>query len=177
MAKERKSRKDLDPSQVAILATLQDAQGLRNNRRNTLRAAARLIEDVPKCLDPNPDWEHQTLDERFATFWAEEDAKLAEAKSWGFPGPVEDAGPLPEGAFSFDLAVRQSWCDYTTELHFVRLLRKFGYPEKLIARGAITKAGYERIMALKRARKLAYDRDLKREARKKQVLEPKKRNL
>jgi hypothetical protein len=135
MTEEKKVHADLDPAQVAILATLRDAESLRYNRRTALRAAAELIEDVPKCLDPNPDWEHQTLHERFETFWAEQDAKEAEAKAWGFTCPVEDPHAPADGAFSIEQAIEQAWCSFKTVEGLLRFLRRVGYPDRFINSG------------------------------------------
>jgi hypothetical protein len=148
MTEEKKPHADLDPVQVAILATLRDAQSLRYNRRAALRAAAELIEDVPKCLDPHPDWEHQTLHERFATYWAEQDAKEAEAKAWGFTYPVEDAQAPTEAAFSIEQALEQAWCRFKTVGGLLRFLKRVDYPDRFIELGLITEAGY--MVALER---------------------------
>jgi hypothetical protein len=165
MTEEKKPHADLDPAQVAILATLRDAQSLRSNRRAALRAAAELIGDVPKCLDPNPDWEHQTLHERFVTYWAEQDAKEAEAKAWGFTYPVEDSQTPAEGAFSIEQAVEQAWCRFKTMEGLLRFLKRVGYPDRFIELRLITQGGY--MVALEREKDVqrAADAEQKRVAR------------
>ena len=165
MTEEKKLYADPDPAKVAILAALRDPQSLRYNRRAALRAAAKLIEDVPKCLDPNPDWEHQTLQERFQTFWAELDAKEEEAKEWGFTGPVEKAQAPVEGAFSIEQAVKQAWCRLKTVEGLLRFLRRVGYPDRFIELRLITEAGY--MVAVEREKDLerAADAERKRVAR------------
>jgi hypothetical protein len=165
MTNEKPTQDALDPADVAIFAVLQDPWALRQNRRKALRAAARLIEDVPKCLDPNPDWEHQTLDERFKTFWAEQDAKRAECDAWGFTGPVEDGPPLPEGTLTFEQAVERRVGGYKTVEGLSNFLKRADFPERFSKRRVVTEFGFA--VAQKRIKEPARtaDAERKREAR------------
>jgi Arc/MetJ-type ribon-helix-helix transcriptional regulator len=165
-------QEDLDPVLVAILATLLNPEGVRNNRGDALRAAVRLIEDARKCLDTKPEWEHQMLPQCFETFWAEEEAKAAEAdakaeeaKNWGFTGQLGEIEPLTVGSFSFDQAVKQTWCSRKTVKGLCKLMRRVDYP--FIERRVITEAGFVEAIRREKENKRAADAERKRLTRQK----------
>ncbi len=81
----------------------------------------------------SPDWQklHKTISE---DFWAEEDAKSAEAKEWGF-----DQSP----GFSFAQASEQDWCKHS-ERELKKFLKNAGYPPSL---KLVTEVGYKKLLA------------------------------
>jgi hypothetical protein len=100
---------------------------------------------------PGTDWDHRSLDQQFKVFWPEadeveskSDAERQRLAPWGLSGPI-DMSNLPDGAFTFDQFLPET--RFTRKAWFVKLLRAGGYPEDLLAKQVITRAGYEAAVA------------------------------
>jgi hypothetical protein len=137
----------------------------------------------------DPDQIREFLEEDFKSFFSEVDAtekaqadaqaaaeaakatQDAEDRLWGFVEPPEslaDRQPLPADHFRFADVVKEPWClpHYKTPSRLIKwLLKVHGYPDRLVASGLITRAGFDILMENKRLAECKSDLALKAKAR------------
>jgi len=100
---------------------------------------------------------------------AEKAAAEVENQYWGFaqsPESLRHKDPLPEGVFRVADIVRQPWCRslYKTPTRLVKAL-KAHYPERILACGLLTRAGFDIFLEGKLAAERESDRVLKEKTR------------
>jgi hypothetical protein len=106
------------------------------------------------------------------TFWAEVDAKIAEALEWGFPQPPEEFSRspdgdliLPEGVFQFAEFVKLDSCKHCTVRELRKFLKSAGYPKRFRDPKLVTLAGYQKALANQQQARLDANANQKRKKR------------